>query len=71
MSRIENLIRVIRGSGPVRAAKIALADPGFFSGIGNRELAFMLRLRSQVLGIVVLALAFLLIACIRYYFKLG
>jgi len=29
------------------------------------------RLRSQLLGILVLALALLLIACIRYYFKLG
>ena len=31
----------------------------------------MNRLRSQLLGIIVLALAFLLIACIRYYLKLG
>jgi hypothetical protein len=31
----------------------------------------MERLRSQVLGIIVLALVFLLIACARYYFKLG
>jgi hypothetical protein len=31
----------------------------------------MHRLRSQLLGIIVLALAFLLIACIRYYLKLG
>jgi hypothetical protein len=31
----------------------------------------MRRFRSQLLGIIVLALAFLLIACIRYYFKLG
>ncbi len=29
------------------------------------------RLHSQLLGIIVLALVFLLIACIRYYFKLG
>jgi hypothetical protein len=29
------------------------------------------RLRSQLLGIIVLALVFLLLACIRYYFKLG
>jgi hypothetical protein len=29
------------------------------------------RLRSQLLGIVALAIAFLLIACIRYFFKLG
>jgi hypothetical protein len=31
----------------------------------------MQRLRSQLLGIIVLALVLLLIACIRYYFKLG
>ena len=31
----------------------------------------MHRLRSQLLGIIVLVLAFLLIACIRYYLKLG
>jgi hypothetical protein len=29
------------------------------------------RLRSQLLGIIVLAIIFLLIACFRYYFKLG
>ena len=29
------------------------------------------RFRSQVLGIVVLALLLLMIACIRYFFKLG
>jgi hypothetical protein len=29
------------------------------------------RFRSQLLGILVLAIIFLLIACIRYYFKLG
>jgi hypothetical protein len=29
------------------------------------------RLRSQLLGIIVLALAFLLLAFMRYYFKLG
>jgi hypothetical protein len=29
------------------------------------------RLRSQLLGIILLALVLLLIACIRYYFKLG
>jgi|WetSurMetagenome_2_1015567.scaffolds.fasta_scaffold29139_2 hypothetical protein len=29
------------------------------------------RLRSQLLGITVIALALLLLACIRYYFKLG
>jgi hypothetical protein len=29
------------------------------------------RLRSQLLGIIVLALVFLLLACIRYYLKLG
>jgi hypothetical protein len=29
------------------------------------------RLRSQLLGIILLASAFLLIACIRYFFKLG
>jgi hypothetical protein len=31
----------------------------------------MERLRSQILGIIVIALALLLIAGIRYYFKLG
>jgi hypothetical protein len=31
----------------------------------------MERLRLQLLGILVLALVFLLIACIRYYLKLG
>jgi hypothetical protein len=31
----------------------------------------MERLRSQLLGIILLALVLLLIACIRYYFKLG
>jgi hypothetical protein len=31
----------------------------------------MERLRSQLFGIIVLAIALLLIACIRYYFKLG
>jgi hypothetical protein len=31
----------------------------------------MERLRSQILGIIALAVMFLLIACIRYYFKLG
>jgi hypothetical protein len=31
----------------------------------------MERFRSQVLGIIVLALIFLLIAGIRYFFKLG
>ena len=31
----------------------------------------MNRLRSQLLGIIVLAIIFLLIACVRYYFKLG
>jgi hypothetical protein len=29
------------------------------------------RLRSQILGIIALAVVFLLLACIRYYFKLG
>jgi hypothetical protein len=29
------------------------------------------RLRSQLLGITVVALVLLLLACIRYYFKLG
>ena len=29
------------------------------------------RLRSQILGILVLALIILLIACLRYYLKLG
>jgi hypothetical protein len=29
------------------------------------------RLRSQLLGIIVLAFLFLLIACIRFFFKLG
>jgi hypothetical protein len=29
------------------------------------------RMRSQLMGIVVLAIALLLIACIRYFFKLG
>jgi hypothetical protein len=29
------------------------------------------RFRSQMLGIIVLAAVFLLVACIRYYFKLG
>ena len=40
------------------------------SGIWNLE-SHMDRLRSQILGIVVLAIAFLLIACVRYFFKLG
>jgi len=31
----------------------------------------MQRLRSQLLGIIVLALALLLVVCIRYYFRLG
>jgi hypothetical protein len=31
----------------------------------------MERLRSQILGILVIALALILIACIRYCFKLG
>jgi hypothetical protein len=31
----------------------------------------MERLRSQILGIIVVALVFLLIACFRYYLKLG
>jgi hypothetical protein len=31
----------------------------------------MERLRSQIVGILVIALLLLLIACIRYYFKLG
>ena len=29
------------------------------------------RLRSQILGIIVLAIIFLALACIRYYLKLG
>ena len=29
------------------------------------------RVRSQTLGIIALALAILVLACIRYYFKLG
>ena len=29
------------------------------------------RQRSQLLGIIILAAVLLLIACIRYYFKLG
>jgi hypothetical protein len=29
------------------------------------------RQRSQLLGIIVLAIIVLLVACIRYYFKLG
>lgn len=29
------------------------------------------RQRSQLLGIIILAALFLLLACIRYYFKLG
>jgi len=29
------------------------------------------RFRSQILGIIVLAIAFLLIACARYFLKLG
>ena len=37
------------------------------SGIRNP----MDRLRSQLLGIIVLALIFLLLACVRYYFQLG
>jgi hypothetical protein len=44
--------------------------PNLNSGISNPE-SFMNRLRSQLLGIVVLAIACLLIACIRYFFKLG
>jgi len=31
----------------------------------------MKRLRSQILGLILLAAIFLLLACIRYYFKLG
>jgi hypothetical protein len=31
----------------------------------------MERLRSQILGIIVLAAVLLLIACLRYYFKSG
>lgn len=31
----------------------------------------MERLRSQIRGIVVLAFIFLLIACVRYYIRLG
>jgi len=31
----------------------------------------MNRLRSQILGIAILALMLLLLACVRYYFKLG
>jgi len=31
----------------------------------------MHRFRSQLLGIIVVAFALLLVACIRYYFKLG
>jgi hypothetical protein len=31
----------------------------------------MERFRSQLLGIIVLAAVFLLVACIRYYLKLG
>ena len=46
-------------------------EPGFSNkSIPNLQ-ATMERLRSQVLGIIVLALVFLLIACARYYFKLG
>jgi len=29
------------------------------------------RLRSQILGILLLVLVLLLVACVRYYFKLG
>lgn len=32
---------------------------------------FMERLRSQILGIIVVAIILLVLACIRYYFKLG
>jgi hypothetical protein len=35
------------------------------------EWIFMDRQRSQLLGIILLAAFFLLLACIRYYFKLG
>jgi hypothetical protein len=31
----------------------------------------MNRLKSQILAIIILALVFLLLACVRYYFKLG
>jgi hypothetical protein len=31
----------------------------------------MERVRSQILGIIALALIFLVLACIRYYLKLG
>jgi hypothetical protein len=29
------------------------------------------RLRSQILGILLLVLVLLLVACVRYYFRLG
>jgi hypothetical protein len=35
------------------------------------DVRFMDRQRSQILGILVLALALLVAAAIRYYFKLG
>jgi hypothetical protein len=33
--------------------------------------SYMNRQQSQILGIIILAAAFLLLACIRYYLKLG
>jgi hypothetical protein len=35
------------------------------------DLTAMNRLRSQILGLIILAAFLLLLACIRYYFKLG
>jgi len=45
--------------------------PNIVAGFTDLEFTAMDRLRSQVLGIILLALVFLLVACIRYYFRLG
>jgi hypothetical protein len=37
----------------------------------KKEIRLMDRLRSQILGIILLAALLLLLACIRFYFKLG